>query len=492
MEYRLGDDLPVGIYRSNDNVKYLSVKVSLKKVTPSCLSNNDLFSQQDKSGDLELLPTGEYSAFSVECTFAWQEKICSENSTVDDNKDKTDVLTRQKHQAILFSYLDSEMSLEEWQRRRPVTCPPSYSYLEKKSTVRYRGKSFNPQTRALQKVPFSERKPIIHMPSKQTASYQLQSVGQFMSIMVAFHSFDSADKEERELCFLHMDPDGCLTVFPDFSVNGVPYVIQNHKSETFEYFIECASKDIQMLEAETEKKIVQKLNHQHAEALSPLVGMMFDRPSSNLKFFLNGEIASSCGFLCDNLYIQYYFEFPEGWNLVNEESLSGSTYTCCSKQTVEGKVAHFGFPVCLEVEIDLEKSVQKDCGLPAVLFFAEIISLDRWGNGRGEGYGYATIPLCPGSYSINITTWKVLPVSLIQRLRHFFIGGTSYLEDISCVRIPNSTKDPQLSKYGIKTESSGSVNLKYHIVFQTGSEISEEKCDFYLQPLSRKHKDVLS
>lgn len=55
----------------------------------------------------------------------------------------------------------------------------------------------------------------------------------------------------------------------------------------------------------------------------------------------------------------------------------------------------------------------------------------------------------------------------MAELRRFFIGGSLELEDLSYVRIPGSFKGERLSRFGLRTETTGSVTFRLHCLQQS-------------------------
>ena len=53
-----------------------------------------------------------------------------------------------------------------------------------------------------------------------------------------------------------------------------------------------------------------------------------------------------------------------------------------------------------------------------------------------------------------------------RRLEEFFIGGSLELEDMSSVGIPSTFRGTFLSKFGFKTESSGTVRVRVNMAVQ--------------------------
>ncbi|CAN7937672.1 unnamed protein product, partial [Ixodes hexagonus] len=108
--------------------------------------------------------------------------------------------------------------------------------------------------------------------------------------------------------------------------------------------------------------------------------------------------------------------------------------------------------------------------------YLEVISQDFWSRFHVEGYAYCDIPNNPGQTSLSLKTWRPVPTSLSSRMRRFFTGGDPQLRDLSNAAIPaDAAPAKRLSKYGILTESSGTVSVVLNIVRQTTSKVQENE-----------------
>ena len=90
----------------------------------------------------------------------------------------------------------------------------------------------------------------------------------------------------------------------------------------------------------------------------------------------------------------------------------------------------------------------------------EVYSIGWFGRYVTEGYGYTSIPLY-GTIDTEIKTWRPLG-SLSSRIYDYYVGGSSSLYNNRFVGIPNP-KQRSINRYGVVTESSGSIRFKANV-----------------------------
>ncbi|KAJ7399330.1 Meckel syndrome type 1 protein [Pitangus sulphuratus] len=272
---------------------------------------------------------------------------------------------------------------------------------------------------------------------------------------------------EHVLCTITVDGNGVITVKPDFTGTKGPYRIEldGEKREVWEYTIENASAQVQPEEEEREQRMFRDLYGRHRDYLNGLVGSEFEMPlPGTLRLFVNGEIVSAQGYEYDNLYVHFFLELPNQWSSPPFQQLSGVTQTCTTKKVGWDKVAHFCYPFTVEMFYTLED----EDSLPQwpVLYF-EVLSLDFWQRYRVEGYGSLVLPASPGAHVLTIPTWRPVELGTVAEMRRFFIGGSPELEDLTYVRVPSTFKGKRLSRFGFRTETTGSVTFRLHCLQQS-------------------------
>lgn len=81
----------------------------------------------------------------------------------------------------------------------------------------------------------------------------------------------------------------------------------------------------------------------------------------------------------------------------------------------------------------------------------------------------------PGKSESELQCWRPVGSSCFSALRRFFIGGTAELEDTTYVSKPSTFQGTHLSKYGFRTETTGSIKLRLYSVHQ--SKAAKDKLD---------------
>ncbi|NXE99264.1 MKS1 protein, partial [Menura novaehollandiae] len=157
---------------------------------------------------------------------------------------------------------------------------------------------------------------------------------------------------------------------------------------------------------------------------------------------------------------------PE-WSSPPFQQLSGVTQTCATKKVGWDNVAYFCYPFTVEMFYTQEDEGVFSC-LPQwpVLYF-EVLSLDFWQRYRVEGYGSLVLPASPGVHILTIPTWRPVELGTVAEMRRFFIGGSPELEDLTYIRIPSTFKGKRLSRFGFRTETTGSVTFRLYCLQQS-------------------------
>ncbi|XP_017717090.1 PREDICTED: Meckel syndrome type 1 protein isoform X2 [Rhinopithecus bieti] len=277
-------------------------------------------------------------------------------------------------------------------------------------------------------------------------------------------------KYEHVLCTLKVDSNGVITVKPDFTGLKGPYRIETEgeKQELWKYTIDNVSPLAQPEEEERERRVFKDLYGRHKEYLSSLIGTDFEMTVPGaLRLFVNGEVVSAQGYEYDNLYVHFFVELPTThWSSPAFQQLSGVTQTCTTKSLGMDKVAHFSYPFTFEAFF-LHEDESSDALPEWPVLYCEVLSLDFWQRYRVEGYGAVVLPATPGSHTLTVSTWRPVELGMVAELRRFFIGGSLELEDLSYVRIPGSFKGEHLSRFGLRTETTGTVTFRLHCLQQS-------------------------
>jgi len=238
-----------------------------------------------------------------------------------------------------------------------------------------------------------------------------------------------------------------------------------------------------------------------------LVGEGFQRAPRDGRNLINimGEIATAENFDAENIYIQFEFYKPPHWHFdyddddhsgfndeglleLNRESLV--TQQCVSRLEVTDNehitpVAYFSFPFDWQLTVPEE---YVDHRWPLILF--QVNSLDSWERFTVEGYGFLEVPKFAGFHEITVQTWKP-HASLDARIHSFFLGGSikvKELKEIADTQFKLDTnQDTILNRFGVTSESSGSIKVHVNVSTQSEELLQQYKRDY--QEL--KHKENL-
>lgn len=474
-----GFDRPVGIYRSRDPIKNFKIKIHLKKLVPLTI-----LTEESREGDngVELREMNRSNQYEEVYTFQWQEKIFSrqeiewyskeENCVNFVDKKYHEEVTLMREEEILprrlFTYVNTDVvsgkfTLEdELDENGILSCTLEKTFTDMK--LQYGTNKLN---NVSNKLPSTN---IVCQPSSKSRK-RLNKRRQTMYIMADLNPLETNDfKEENKvvLCIVTVDTNNVITVCPDFTKRGEFYETYNDKQEIFHYSVEHASLLISPDDLQREKDLMTKVYKRHMELVSACLDGDFDLPlPQTFRAFLFGEIVSARDFELNNLYVHYFFELPENWQMKDERQIAGVTHTCSTTVENRDNVAYYSFPF----EAEFIYKVTNISGMEMMpkwpQLFLEVISFDRWKRYSVEGYAYTILPSEPGSYLITLNTWRPITRNPISNLRRFFIGGSLELEDITYVGISSKTEEKQLSRLGFETQTSGSVTVRLNIVHQS-------------------------
>ncbi|KAM7088643.1 tectonic-like complex member MKS1 isoform 2-T2 [Ciconia maguari] len=421
-----------------------------------------------------------------EAEVGWQEKLFSqfEVDLYQNESACQTPLDRQYHEEVLklekaggrkncriFTYTDHDRftNLEEHCQKVTDSDHEVPSYLaERMANVRRRRQDRRPIEASSLKS-----KIITWEPSEEFVknNHVINTPVQTMYIMGDLGPYGKLGHREYEhvLCTVKVDGNGVITVKPDFTGTKGAYRIElrGEKREVWKYTIENASVQVQPEEEEREQCVFRDLYSRHKEYLSGLVGSEFEMTlPGTLRLFVNGEIVSAQGYEYDNLYVHFFLELPNQWSSAAFQQLSGVTQTCATKTVGWDNVAYFCYPFTLEMFFTQGDEPEDSLPQWPVLYF-EVLSLDFWQRYRVEGYGSLVLPASPGLHMLTIPTWRPVELGTVAELRRFFIGGSPELEDITYVRIPSTFKGERLSRFGFRTETTGSVTFRLYCLQQS-------------------------
>uniref|UniRef100_A0A673MY26 Meckel syndrome type 1 protein homolog n=1 Tax=Sinocyclocheilus rhinocerous TaxID=307959 RepID=A0A673MY26_9TELE len=349
---------------------------------------------------------------------------------------------RQNQRIFTYTDFDRFSKWEEQAQSLLIPAQPTPTFLaERMANVRHRRQERRPVE---SNVPKSHL--ITWEPSEEFIknSHIINTPVQTMYIMGDLGPSGKLGLKENEyvLCTIKADSNGVITIKPDFNNNRGAYRLetQGEKREVWRLYLENASSHIHAEEKEREQRMYRDV--------CPFV-----------LFFLS---VSARGYEYDDLYVHFFLDLPNNWSSVPFHCLSGVTQTCRT-HSVGKDVAFFSYPFSFETFF--HKEDESDGSLPQwpVLYF-KVLSLDFWQRYRTEGYGFLVIPSTPGYHKMTCHTWRPLQSGTVAELRRFFIGGAPELEDISYVRVPGTFKGERLSRFGFRTQTTGSVTFTLNCI----------------------------
>ncbi|XP_053864203.1 tectonic-like complex member MKS1 isoform X1 [Malaclemys terrapin pileata] len=482
------------VYRSRDPVRNLRIRVHIQRVTSTSLLLQQLQQPAGQQGK-ELISLATFSSHPAasgycpddeeEAVIGWQEKLFSqfEVDLYQHESACQTPLDRQYHQEILkleksggrknnriFTYTDHDRFTNLKEHCQKVTSSeqevPSF-LAERMANLRRR------QDRRPTEGSVLKSRVITWKPSEEFIknNHVINTPVQTMYIMGDLGPCGMLGHREYEhvLCTVKVDGNGVITVKPDFTGTKGAYRIEldGEKRELWRYTIENASAQVQREEEEREQRMFRDLYSRHKEYLNGLVGSDFEMTLPGaLRLFVNGEIVSAQGYGYDHLYVHFFLELPSRWSSPAFQQLSGVTQTCVTKILGKDNVAYFSYPFTLEMFFTQEDESEGSLPQWPVIYF-EVLSLDSWQRYRVEGYGSVVLPAAPGFHTLTAPTWRPIELGTVAELRRFFIGGSPELEDMTYVRMPGIFKGECLSRFGFRTETTGSVTFRLHCLQQS-------------------------
>ncbi|XP_052801949.1 tectonic-like complex member MKS1 [Mya arenaria] len=503
-------DVGTAYYRSSDPVKNLKICVKLDRITSTSLvptAATGVGTAPAGGGDVASHTSGDEMEMQdrnkpglkdkEETVISWQQKIFSQReidyykqdidwmNPVDKNYhiEVTKLLSKGRPRNRLFTYVDHDSFSQEDKATEYLTTSPNEhpTFLSEKMAhvrkrrvgtgnkqKRERDHTFVPKLNIIEDDPNEELILRNHLGSTPI---------QVMHIMADLSPGKGApalDEEEVVLCTIQIKGDGVLSIHPDFNRGRKAYVKESQKQfgkEVFEYILDHASKEMNRQEADRELKMFREVYSRHKDFLQACVGGDFDMPGPDvLRMLVYGEIESAKNFEYDDLYLHFFVDLPKYWTVERQQPMSWITQTCSTKVLGRDDVAYFSFPFHFEAfyhndNLDEEEKELEIPRFPTIM--VEVLSLDSWQRYRTEGYSYLTVPGQPGRHQETIQCWRPMGSSVTSQLRRFFIGGSPELEDPTYQAIPSTFQGKYLSKYGFKTESTGSVDISLNVIMQS-------------------------
>ncbi|CAO1395236.1 unnamed protein product [Diamesa serratosioi] len=163
--------------------------------------------------------------------------------------------------------------------------------------------------------------------------------------------------------------------------------------------------------------------------------------------YLIGQIHKAENFVEPNLFCKYSIQAGSLWKFVEGEA-EGQTAADCNSIDQESIFSH---------PIDLHLACRGIQGWPKI--HVEVFSVNSLKQFYPVGVGFAFIPSKPGFHKIQISTWKIAPLSFADSIKEkFYTGGFTIVK-----------KDliySGVERYKISTISSGIVDIELNLVFR--------------------------
>ncbi|XP_021374695.1 Meckel syndrome type 1 protein-like isoform X2 [Mizuhopecten yessoensis] len=485
-------DLGAAYYRSNDPVKNLNISVKLERVTSSSIVPQQADEKEDQNVEMQNM-SDEVQKDEEEKVFHWQEKIfCLREVDLYSNeancegvmekkyhRDVTEILDKGKPNNRLFSYVDHDKFSQHDETIKYLTTSANEKpslLSEKMANLRRRKvgggkKEVNRDVGFVPKINTVDYDPSDELRNRNHIMAAPMQVHYIMADLSRREEGNGTKEEEAVLCTVQIDANGVISLQPDFNKGKKPYVVENNiKGDVFEYTIEHSSKTMNRQEQDKEQKMYREVYSRHADFLQACVGEDFELPPMGvLRLLVYGEMECARDFEYDDLYLHFFVDLPKHWTADRSQQLSWVTQTCKTKVERRDNVAYFSFPFNFELFYK-DTSIREQDKEPLPHFpiiMVEVLSLDMWNRFRTEGYTYINIPTHPGTYKENARCWRPIGRSAAAELRRFFIGGSPELEDITYTAVPSTFQGSHLSKYGFRTESTGTVKAKLNVILQS-------------------------
>uniref|UniRef100_A0AAR2IZW4 MKS transition zone complex subunit 1 n=1 Tax=Pygocentrus nattereri TaxID=42514 RepID=A0AAR2IZW4_PYGNA len=477
-------DTGEAVYRSRDAVKNFRIRVRIQRVTSTTALSHHLQQQvlsQQERGVIELntfVSQSRSTGDEEELVVGWQEKFFSQYE-VDLYQTESvcqTPLEKQYHAEIvamekskkrrnqrIFTYTDFDR-YTNWEEQAQSLMTPAQTrptfLADRMANIRHRRQERRPVDTNVPKTRL-----VVWEPSKEFMknSHIVNTPMQTMHIMGDLGPVGKLGLKENEyvLCTVRADSNGVITLKPDFNNNRGPYRLETEgeKREVWRLYLENMSAPIPAEEKQREQRMYKDVKLSEQTSGQCISAWMYKRLINHVFCFT----VSAQGYEYDNLYVHFFLELPNSWSSVPFQSLSGVTQTCRTRALGKDDVAFFSYPFSFESFFRKEDESEDSLPQWPVLYF-KVLSLDFWQRYRTEGYGYLVIPSTPGYHRVTCHTWRPLQTGTVAELRRFFIGGAPELEDISDVRISGTFKGDRLSRFGFRTQTTGSVTFNLNCI----------------------------
>ena len=449
-------------YHFKDSLKNFVIKIELRRLSPLFTIQDQQQQQQDEN----ITPNISEPEFDT-WHFKWQEKAFSqhEEELYSDIRNCDTQQTKIYHKQIvkirengarpngrLFSYTNTDDFNDVTQLNPPILTDASLNERKTISLKTIHGPNDN--------------NPINNLPLK-TMDNKPNTI---MHLMADLRRRDTNFPDEKVVCTLTLLEEGVMCVRPDFSERWVR--IENSIGDTWEYRLTHDSEAPSRKDIERENNILNEIFERQQTALANAIGYEgFLQPAIQAEeaiYHIFGEISCCYGFTESSAYVKYKLNLPALFTL-----LGGDTEECYTNQgshpfsfssIFTPQRIHIGH--LFEYQIKGHSNFAEQPSLVKPTFLFEVNSLDKWNRHINLGYGSIMVNLAPGTYTETVTTWRLAPRTKWGEMSQYFLGVTPTLGNLDRIRYPLDFGNPNLSKIGWRTETSGKVEMKLQIIRQ--------------------------
>ncbi|KAI8593022.1 ciliary basal body-associated, B9 protein-domain-containing protein [Geranomyces variabilis] len=482
-------------YRTIDRVENFKIRIKLRKIADAKVPLNDEFSGLDegaialaKKRRRSLLPKPEATVIS------WGERIFSPSEILRHHNlqpGKGSPLAAKYHALLeqLIAQPNSEESriiaagTTKGARRQIFTLSDADAYAPQKpfttSTREVLVPRQNPANAMRRPALLRKRNRVIGeediitsspVPRTQKCGWEEMHIMAYLDVEPIGGSKENVSEQHYDegvqicLCSIQAYDSGLVAITPGLNTGKKPHRVAIGPN-VYEYTLKNASAPITEEDVESEWSIFQELYRQKRSALENILSMTFTSlpASKHVRFHITGQIYWAERFRSNTLYIrQCLMVPPEGWNVDEHttpaQAMMSTTQVSRARNSQGVWRTTFGFP--LEwVLVKLDKSKER----PAL--YLTVCSVDSWNRHRLEGYGFLNIPEEEGRHDVTINTWRPLG-SLMARVREYFIGGSTELEDLRYINPSSGNGQKVVSMHGLSVESSGAIRLTLDVMKQ--------------------------
>ncbi|KAF7255419.1 hypothetical protein EG68_07959 [Paragonimus skrjabini miyazakii] len=175
----------------------------------------------------------------------------------------------------------------------------------------------------------------------------------------------------------------------------------------------------------------------------------------------HGILTVAPDFFSGKEYFKVESNETKNWRAYNQKLLCGSTQVSIHHSFQDREVSLFSHPIEFDLayKSGLDKEIEQPLSMRWPILYLEVISFDFWSRSRTEGYGYVELPRTyakkKGQHGKQVD-WSKMQ----ERTRRLLD------------RMSLSSK--HLVKYGFRTQSSGTVTLRFNCVVQSWSNMHKQ------------------